>query len=311
MPGNLRRWTQTLLAAVVMVAAAVGWAAGAGLVPVSLPSVMILFPHDELREERALQLDLKNRQRDADEMEPDEPVRLVEYEVARGETLWSLARRFGLSLDTLAQVNGITDPNRIRAGDRLMIPPQDGIMYRVPDGESVWRVAERFGVGVSELVAANVELGLDMTGGRLFVPGARAQVRVAAGDVQGAQPRLLWPVRGRITSGFGPRWGRWHAGIDVAAPQGTQVRAAEGGRVTSVGWLGGYGRTVMIDHGGDLKTLYGHLSTVYVRTGQTVLRGEVVGLVGSTGNSTGPHLHFEVRKGGTYRDPIAFLTSGW
>ncbi len=118
---------------------------------------------------------------------------------------------------------------------------------------------------------------------------------------------FTWPVSGPITSPFGPRWGRMHEGIDVAAPSGAPVRAAAAGRVVYAGWMGGYGNLVVLDHGGGLATAYAHLSSVSVSAGAAVVRGQVVGAGGSTGHSFGPHLHFEVRVGGAPVDPLGYL----
>ncbi|MFN3284968.1 MAG: murein hydrolase activator EnvC family protein [bacterium] len=121
---------------------------------------------------------------------------------------------------------------------------------------------------------------------------------------------LAWPARGALTSGFGlrrhPLFGivRPHHGVDIAAPWGTPVRAAGPGTVVYAGWFGGYGKLVVVDHGGGVATLYGHLSSILVSVGQRVGAGEVVGRVGSTGYSTGPHLHFEIRLNGRPVDPL-------
>ena len=130
----------------------------------------------------------------------------------------------------------------------------------------------------------------------------------AAGDPSaGGSDRLAWPVRAPVTSGFGPRWGRQHSGIDLGAAQGTPVKAAAGGRVKSSSFQGGYGNLVVIQHANGTETRYAHLSSLGVRAGDTVSAGQVVGRVGSTGHSTGPHLHFEVRVNGRPRDPIDHL----
>ena len=118
---------------------------------------------------------------------------------------------------------------------------------------------------------------------------------------------LIWPVQGKLTSPYGQRWGRLHAGIDISARTGTPIRAANVGEVIYAGWRGGYGNAVIIDHGDGLATLYAHQSRIAAGTGQTVERGEIIGYVGSTGNSTGPHLHFETRIGGRPRDPLNYL----
>ncbi len=119
--------------------------------------------------------------------------------------------------------------------------------------------------------------------------------------------RLMWPTRGRVTSEYGMRWGRLHAGIDIGAPTGTSIVAADGGTVIFVGWMNGYGNTVVIDHGGGLTTLYAHQSRMVTSQGASVARGQLIGYVGSTGRSTGPHLHFETRVNGQPRNPRNYL----
>ncbi len=118
---------------------------------------------------------------------------------------------------------------------------------------------------------------------------------------------FVWPISGTVTSGFGLRWGRMHEGLDIAAPTGTPIAAAASGKVIVAGWQGGYGNLVVIDHGGGLATAYGHQSRLGVQVGDSVTQGGVVGYVGSTGHSTGPHLHFEVRVNGAARDPVPYL----
>ena len=118
---------------------------------------------------------------------------------------------------------------------------------------------------------------------------------------------LAWPVGGPVTSPFGWRWGRLHQGIDIAASTGTPIHAAAAGTVIYCGWEDGYGNFVVIDHGGNLATAYGHQSAIAVACGQSVAQGQVIGYVGSTGHSTGPHLHFEVRVDGNPVDPMGYL----
>lgn len=117
--------------------------------------------------------------------------------------------------------------------------------------------------------------------------------------------RLSWPAKGYISSGFGTRWGRLHKGIDIAG-SGT-VMAADNGRVTLAGWDGDYGKAIIIDHGNGMQTLYGHLSTINVKVGDVVEQGKQIGVKGSTGDSTGVHLHFEVHQNGRVQNPMRFL----
>ncbi len=190
--------------------------------------------------------------------------------VRRGETLWRIARRYGVTVEAIARANGIQDPTRIRAGQRLFVPggrPDAGPSPRPRTGE----------------------------GGK--VPGGTWR----------------WPVDGPVTSVFGsPRahGRRAHSGIDIAAPAGTAVRAARAGRVTFAGRKGSYGRLVVLDHGRGFASWYAHLSRIAVRPGQHVDAGAVIGRVGTSGNATGPHLHFEIRRRGRPLDPLVFLPRG-
>ena len=118
---------------------------------------------------------------------------------------------------------------------------------------------------------------------------------------------LIWPVNGPVTSPFGYRWGRLHAGIDIAVPYGTPIHAAASGRVVIAGWVGGYGNYTCIDHGGGMATCYAHQSSFATSVGAHVSQGQVIGYVGNTGHSFGPHLHFEVRINGTPVDPLGYL----
>jgi murein DD-endopeptidase MepM/ murein hydrolase activator NlpD len=118
---------------------------------------------------------------------------------------------------------------------------------------------------------------------------------------------LIWPVSGPVTSPFGMRWGRLHAGIDIGVPTGTPIRAAAAGTVIVCGYDGGYGNLVVLDNGGNLATAYAHQSQIAVTCGQHVEQGQTLGYVGCTGHCFGPHLHFEVRINGSAVDPLGYL----
>jgi murein DD-endopeptidase MepM/ murein hydrolase activator NlpD len=137
----------------------------------------------------------------------------------------------------------------------------------------------------------------------------RAQLAAAQGasDTTPSAAGLIWPVNGPVTSPFGYRWGRLHSGIDIGVPEGTPIHAAAAGTVVLAGWTGGYGNYTCIDHGGGLATCYAHQSAYAVSTGAHVSQGQVIGYVGSTGHSFGPHLHFEVRINGVPVDPLGYL----
>jgi murein DD-endopeptidase MepM/ murein hydrolase activator NlpD len=127
-----------------------------------------------------------------------------------------------------------------------------------------------------------------------------------AGPIRGGSGQFIWPVNGPVVSGFGPRWGSFHEGIDIAVPTGTQIRAAASGTVSIAGVEGGYGNYTCISHGGSLSTCYAHQSQILVSGGQ-VAQGQTIGLVGCTGHCFGPHLHFEVRVNGQAVDPLGYL----
>jgi murein DD-endopeptidase MepM/ murein hydrolase activator NlpD len=128
-----------------------------------------------------------------------------------------------------------------------------------------------------------------------------------AGPIRQGSGAYIWPVNGPVVSPFGQRWGRLHAGIDIAVPAGTPIRAAAGGRVAMAGWMGGYGQYTCIQHGGGVATCYAHQSSIGVGTGASVKQGQVIGAVGCTGHCFGDHLHFEVRVGGSPVDPMGYL----
>lgn len=178
--------------------------------------------------------------------------------------------------------------------------------YRVQPGDTLSGVAARFGADPAA-VARLSGLGdpdLLRVGERLTVP-------LEAGSPfsdMALLPRFFWPLRGRITSGFGPRWGRPHEGLDIAAATGTPIRAAAPGVVAFAGWRTGYGRVVVVAHSFGLTTVYAHASAILVRVGEVVGAGQPMARVGATGDATGPHLHFEVRVRGVPVDPLPLLS---
>jgi murein DD-endopeptidase MepM/ murein hydrolase activator NlpD len=143
------------------------------------------------------------------------------------------------------------------------------------------------------------------------IRAAQAQAAAPNGSVSsGVAPSasgFIWPASGPVTSPFGWRWGRMHEGIDIGAPYGAPIHAAAAGTVVYCGWMSGYGNLVAIDHGGGISTAYGHQSSIAVACGQHVDQGQTIGYIGSTGHSTGPHLHFEVRVNGNPVDPLGYL----
>jgi murein DD-endopeptidase MepM/ murein hydrolase activator NlpD len=179
-------------------------------------------------------------------------------------------------------------------------------------------IANRDVLGHAERLKANALADARETRAEYLVEveGLEAESATLAAQIQAAQGSstapestsgLIWPVNGPVTSGFGMRWGRMHTGIDIAVPTGTPVHASASGTVVYAGWMSGYGYLVAIDHGGGLATAYAHNSSLLVGVGQTLDQGETISLSGSTGHSTGPHVHFEVRVNGVPVDPLLYL----
>ncbi len=199
------------------------------------------------------------------------------YRVRPGDTLYSLARRFETTVDALLAANNLQSPTELRAGVALTLP--------------------RSTPGAAPPSAAPAP---PPTVARPAPPpptGVRA-VR--------SYP-LTWPVQGAISSRFGRRDGRPHDGIDISAPANTPVRAAAAGEVLFAGERGSYGNLLLIRHDGGLITVYAHNARLLVRKGQKVSRGQMIARVGQSGNASGPHLHFEVRRGVAAENPLAFL----
>jgi len=190
--------------------------------------------------------------------------------------------------------------------------PAAGRVHVVRAGDTIWAIARLHGMTPQALVSANELSDPDRlrVGARIVVPDARTRRdRSAAGsDVRAPRLRIDWPSRGVVTSRFGFRGKRHHHGIDIAAPVGSPITAARDGIVQFASRQGGYGRLVILDHGDGLTTWYGHASKILVRVGQPISKGEVIALVGTSGNVTGPNVHFEVRRNNTPLDPGPFLT---
>lgn len=176
-------------------------------------------------------------------------------------------------------------------------------LHEVQSGETLFKIGKRYGVAADELQRANgLASDLIRPGQLLVIPGSDgAEGEVVLGGT------YTWPVLAPISSTFGERWGRQHKGIDLAANQGDQVRASRAGEVLIAGEVSGYGQTVILTHPDGSRTLYGHCSRLLVEPGQVVKQGQAIALVGSTGRSTGPHLHFEIIIDDQPTDPLLYL----
>lgn len=227
------------------------------------------------------------------------------HTVQYGETLWSIAQKHGINIDTLIGANNIDNMNRIKPGDSLLILPVKGILYKIGPGQDIDSIANNFNIESSIIKSSNnVKRGEKVSTGRLLlIPGVKPEF----GYKDRLEKMLIAPVNARISSYYGRRWGRMHEGVDYAINIGTLIRAAGSGRVVFSGWAGGYGKTVIIEHRKGLRTLYAHNSSLLVRVGEFVERNEVISKSGNTGNSTGPHLHFEVQINSRAVNPLNYL----
>jgi murein DD-endopeptidase MepM/ murein hydrolase activator NlpD len=253
---------------------------------------------------------------------------LVTYTVQSGDTLASVARRFGISANTIIWANGLGSSGTIHEGDKLTILPTTGTLHTVKAGENLNAIADKYGVAAGQIIsynnlgaAATLQIGqqLIIPGGRqlatpqkaaVYVPRSNANVISVIKDILEPAPadtgtELLWPTIGHnITQYFSWR----HPAIDIANKTGTPVYAAADGVVEVAGWnSGGYGNMILIDHPNGMKTRYGHASKLLVSAGDEVKRGQVIMLMGETGHATGPHVHFEVYVGSTRVNPLNYV----
>lgn len=262
-----------------------------------------------------------------------------EYIIQGDDNFWSISQDYKISMDDLVKMNEDKDPKRLREGMviRLSYPKsilnvvtkeltkyeeripyetetqEDDSMYTneskvIREGQDGMRVLE------ANIVKVNgVEKDREIISkedvlepvSKIVAKGTKKEVTAAS--IARGHGKFKWPTSGRITSRYGQRWGRLHKGVDIANSKGTPVYAAESGEISAAGSLGGYGKRIEIDHGAGVTTLYAHLSSIKVSSGTSVSRGQLIGYMGSTGNSTGPHLHFEVRINGSPRNPLKYL----
>jgi lipoprotein NlpD len=220
----------------------------------------------------------------------------VVHVVRRGETLYRIARTYGLDARELMDVNGLDDPRQLEVGAELFVPGATRELEVPPLGASGAPVADPPPAGRGE-------------GEPRVISGVPpAPVKPPAPRLAQAREVVLrWPVQGVLYSRFGMRQGQRHDGIDIAAPEGTAVGAAADGTVVYAGSQAGYGELVIVRHAEALLTVYAHASAILVRQGEQVAAGQPIARVGRSGRTTGPHLHFEVRQGTRPANPLLFL----
>ncbi len=243
-----------------------------------------------------------------------QPVTYQTYKVKAGDTISGIAKKFGLTnISTLISVNDIGNVRQLAAGQKLRIPSIDGIIYTVKKGDSLNSIVSKNKISLEQLLDVNELTSETLTAGQqLFLPGAAmdaASLRNAMGELF----RIPISAKFRWTSPYGYRIDpisgvkSFHTGTDMACPTGTPILAAMSGKVVSTGQTRVYGNYVILDHGNGYQTVYMHMSKIIATKGQWVSQGTRIGLVGSTGYSTGPHLHFTVYKNGKLVDPMTVL----
>ncbi len=228
-------------------------------------------------------------------------IELLNYTVHSGDSLTSIARKFGITVETLVRLNNIVNPHLIYTGQIIQISTVPGAVHQVKAGETMDSIARLYGVDPGSIISVNRDSSGSQLqrGERVIIPGTQ-NIPVTV--------RLEWPVAGgRISSGFGWRDKKFHYGIDLAVPLGCPISAAADGSVSFSGYRGGYGLMIELDHGNGWQTRYAHAGKIYVSTGQQVVSGQRLGEVGLTGNTTGAHLHFEVIHHGSRIDPLQVL----
>lgn len=251
----------------------------------------------------------------------------IEYIVQPGDSVSTIAADFDISVNTILWENSLTAYSLIRPGDVVYILPATGVTHKVARGETLGAVSSRYNIGAEEILTANrlTDSAQLAVGQKLFIPGGRpyyvappapkkpatsynpiAVIKdLISPDAKNAPAnKMFWPAKGTITQYFTWR----HHGLDIANKQGTPIYATDAGTVIHASWSkAGYGNMIEIDHGGGKHTRYGHFYQMFVKNGEVVKRGQVIGAMGTTGKSTGPHLHLEVRIDNKTYNPLSYI----
>jgi murein DD-endopeptidase MepM/ murein hydrolase activator NlpD len=247
--------------------------------------------------------------------------KVVEYQVEPGDTIGTIAEKFGITVNTVLWANKLSSTSTIRPGDKLVILPTNGVLHQVKNGDTVDKIAKYYNTNSEKVLEFNalpdssdIKIGeyLIVPDGKVPPPPPTPRSSVASKNtvrlpvtVVPTNGKMMWPNGcSRISQYFGWR----HTGLDIACKAGSPILAADDGVVSRVQYIKtGYGHNVIIDHGDGVQTLYAHMTTIFVEKGETVKRGQEIGLEGSTGRSTGPHLHFEVRINGKVYNPLNYI----
>lgn len=228
------------------------------------------------------------------------------HQVTPGESLWSISRIYGIDLETLIGSNQhIENIEKIKVGQELKILNVKGLIHKVSSYETLSNISKLYNVEIKKIMKHNsLKTTRLKVGQLLIIPDASPlELECRSGFSEG----FIWPLEGRISSLFGMRWGRPHNGVDIAVNIGTPVKAAKTGKVIYSGSASGYGKVVYIKHDSKTVTRYAHNDKLLVNTGDFVYQGQTISLSGNTGNSDGPHLHFEIRINDQPKNPLDYL----
>lgn len=246
--------------------------------------------------------------------------KVIDYEIKSGDTITSIAAEFGVSENTILWENDLVASSKLTAGDKLKILPVSGVAHEVVGGDTIYSIAKNYQANAQGILDFPFnDVGDDFslrTGQTLIIPDgappekpkqaptqylASAQQNISIANLGSAQ--FVWPASGLMAQYFS--W--YHPGLDISNISGGPILASDSGTVTVAGWPDnqGYGNRIIVDHGNGFTTLYAHLSVISVAPGQKVSKGQVMGMMGSTGRSTGTHLHVEVRQNGTALNPLS------
>lgn len=245
----------------------------------------------------------------------------IEYKIKKGDTLFDLAKKYDITVSDIKEINDMNS-NLIKPEETIIIPKtgkgggrneklNKNIIHEIEPGDTLSGISKKYGTDIETIkLANNLRNSNIRIGDNLIIPYMENNSGRSFKLSKGA---FIWPVMGRISSGYGWRIHPikderiFHTGIDIAIPLNREIRAAASGKVIQSGWISGYGKAVTIEHGNNIKTRYAHNSSLLIKKGTIVNVGDVIALSGSTGLSTGSHLHFEIINGNDTVNPIKYL----
>ena len=236
------------------------------------------------------------------------------YTTLRGDTPWSLSEQFDLDLDTLAGCNPALEDLFVPAGTRIIIPPEKGFILAMDSPGDISNYSKKRGLNPPSFRSIPFSLIRKDDLLLLFIPGEKpVRLNPSTRRLLAFHNRFHEPVKGFFTSQYGDRVEsthramKYHNGLDICAPLGSSIKASASGYVIFAGWRSGYGHTITLLHGNGYTSMYGHCHRILVNKGDFVEQGETIGLVGSTGWSTGPHLHFVITRQNRDLNPLLFI----